>query len=186
MTQQTGRNRLLKAMRTHTVRHIEQRPLQVSIGTVASTVDDSSGFTVEIPDHGITLDADNLLVAQTVAQYDADYGLDTGDSIALLCTAAGDWVAVGVMTAAEATDRGASFFAGTSPPGAGVGADGDFFLDTAHSMIYGPKASGAWPAGTNLVGATGPTGATGSTGATGPTGPAGPGFDVPHPFVFIG
>lgn len=47
------------------------------------------------------------------------------------------------------------------------GADGDFFLNTATSTLYGPKASGTWPGGVSIVGATG---ATGSAGATGPAG----------------
>lgn len=31
-------------------------------------------------------------------------------------------------------------------PGAGTGANGDFALDPATGLVYGPKASGAWPA----------------------------------------
>lgn len=76
---------------------------------------------------------------------------------------------------------------GTTAPGSGLGANGDFYLDTASTCLYGPKASGAWPGFcTPLVGATGatgpqgpagatgPTGATGATGAQGPTGSTGP------------
>lgn len=43
---------------------------------------------------------------------------------------------------------------GTGAPGAGIGADGDFYLSTALS-IYGPKAAGAWPAGQTLLGTNG-------------------------------
>ena len=81
---------------------------------------------------------------------------------------------------------GRTILSGTGAPTAGTGSDGDFYIDTAASVIYGPKASGAWPTpGTALIGATGatgatgptgPTGPTGSTGATGATGPAGPGI----------
>ncbi|MFZ4512449.1 MAG: hypothetical protein ACOYNX_02350, partial [Geothrix sp.] len=63
------------------------------------------------------------------------------------------------------------------------GVDGDFYLNTATSTLYGPKAAGVWPtAGVNIVGpagqqgiqgVAGATGATGSTGATGPQGPLG-------------
>lgn len=70
---------------------------------------------------------------------------------------------------------------GSGPPGAGLGNDGDFYIDTTGNAIYGPKVSGAWPAtGTSTVGPQGPTGATGatgpagSTGATGATGATGP------------
>lgn len=69
---------------------------------------------------------------------------------------------------------------GAGAPGGGLGADGDFYVDTTAHAIYGPKAAGVWGAATSLVGPTGSTGATGATGpqgvpgATGATGPAGP------------
>ena len=72
---------------------------------------------------------------------------------------------------------------GTGAPAASLGNDGDFYLDTAADVLYGPKASGTWPAaGTSLVGAVGPQGPQGNTGsqgpqgATGPQGPPGPGL----------
>lgn len=76
---------------------------------------------------------------------------------------------------------------GTVDP-TGEGANGDFYINTSSHFLFGPKAAGAWPAGTSLVGPTGATGATGAagpqgdpgptgaTGATGATGPAGPGL----------
>ena len=57
------------------------------------------------------------------------------------------------------------------------GVDGDFYINTAANLIYGPKANGIWPSGISLVGpqgAQGPVGATGLTGATGATGIQGP------------
>jgi len=64
---------------------------------------------------------------------------------------------------------------GTAAPTAGVGINGDLFLDTSAKTLYGPKAAGAWPSGIDL--SQGPTGAastvTGPTGATGPTGSTG-------------
>lgn len=53
------------------------------------------------------------------------------------------------------------------------GVNGDFYINTVSSTIFGPKAAGVWPAGVSLVGPTGPTGAVGATGATGATGAAG-------------
>ncbi len=35
------------------------------------------------------------------------------------------------------------------------GADGDFYINTTSSTIFGPKASGTWPAGVSLVGPEG-------------------------------
>jgi len=62
---------------------------------------------------------------------------------------------------------------GTTDPGAGTGANGDFYINTTSWQIFGPKAGGAWPAGVDLQGADGTDGATGPTGATGPQGPQG-------------
>ena len=65
---------------------------------------------------------------------------------------------------------------GTIAPVDAQGANGDFYIDTTTSTIYGPKVAGVWPAGVSLVGPAGVTGATGAAGvdgATGPTGPAG-------------
>jgi hypothetical protein len=62
---------------------------------------------------------------------------------------------------------------GTGTPGSGVGNNGDFYIDTAADVLYGPKAGGTWPTpGTSLVGSPG---ATGPEGPAGPAGPAGSG-----------
>jgi hypothetical protein len=41
------------------------------------------------------------------------------------------------------------------------GVDGDFYINTASNKIFGPKASGVWPAGVSLVGPPGATGVPG-------------------------
>jgi hypothetical protein len=41
--------------------------------------------------------------------------------------------------------------------------DGDFYIDTVAHMIYGPKASSAWPSGTSLVGPAGSISASTTT-----------------------
>ena len=83
--------------------------------------------------------------------------------------------------------NGNTVWNGSGAPSSGTGVAGDFYLDTAASCLYGPKASGAWPGScTSLVstvaGPAGPTGPTGSqgiqgiqgvAGVTGPQGPAG-------------
>lgn len=68
---------------------------------------------------------------------------------------------------------------GVVAPTAGVGNNGDFYINTSSSTLYGPKAAGVWPAGVSLIGATGltgpvgPQGVTGASGATGAAGAAG-------------
>lgn len=42
---------------------------------------------------------------------------------------------------------GKTILSGVGAPSAGVGTDGDYFLDYVAWTIYGPKASGAWPSG---------------------------------------
>lgn len=45
------------------------------------------------------------------------------------------------------------------------GSNGDFYINVSTSKLFGPKLSGAWPAGISIIG---PQGATGPTGNTGP------------------
>lgn len=83
------------------------------------------------------------------------------------------------------------WIAGISAPTAGVGSDGDWFINNSNGDIY-EKVAGVWQSRGNLKGPTGatgsigpegpegpqgdpgPTGATGATGAAGATGPIGP------------
>lgn len=62
--------------------------------------------------------------------------------------------------------KGYSVLNGSGAPGSGLGDNGDFYIDTTAHSIYGPKTSGAWGAGTSLIGPTGNTGATGTAGST--------------------
>jgi hypothetical protein len=64
---------------------------------------------------------------------------------------------------------------GTGAPPSSVGNDGDFYIDTAADVLYGPKANGSWPAaGVSLVGSPGTTGPQGPQGPAGPQGAQGP------------
>ena len=68
---------------------------------------------------------------------------------------------------------GRTILNGTAAPSSDTGAEGDFFLDTTNSMLYGPKTTSGWGSGVSLIGPTGATGATGLTGATGAKGDTG-------------
>ena len=71
--------------------------------------------------------------------------------------------------------NGNTLLNGTSGPQSGEGNDGDFFLSTDTSCLYGPKANGVWPGScVSLVGAPGPQGPAGDTGPQGPAGDTGP------------
>ena len=63
---------------------------------------------------------------------------------------------------------------GTGAPSSGLGAIGDFYIDTAAARLYGPKLIGGWGGGISLIGPAGATGAQGPQGNVGPTGPMGP------------
>ncbi|MEI7743558.1 MAG: hypothetical protein WCK58_07390 [Chloroflexota bacterium] len=78
----------------------------------------------------------------------------------------------GAPLAGGAGKDGNTVLSGTGDPGAGTGADGDFYLATDTMTMWGPKAAGAWPgSGTGLA-------KTGNDGATILSGPSYPGPDV--------
>jgi len=69
--------------------------------------------------------------------------------------------AAGATGATGATGpAGTSILYGTSDPTGAVGNDGDFYINTTTNYLFGPKASGVWPAGTSLIGAGVPAGGT--------------------------
>lgn len=68
---------------------------------------------------------------------------------------------------------GASVLNGMGPPAANLGKDGDFYVDRATWMLYGPRTAQGWGIPVSLVGPAGPAGADGAPGAQGPQGPAG-------------
>lgn len=159
---------IARALRDHHERHAEQRGAQHQpvIGVVKSVGGGTPGFSVAIPDSGFVLDSDDLIVGQSVAQYDQDYGIDVGDSVSLMPLANGDYVAVAVHTGTEATKRktGGGANATSGPPGPSDGQDGDFAIDPATGDLYGPKTAGVWPAAIPLTGPAGPTGPSGPNG----------------------
>lgn len=123
---------------------------------------------------------------------DGDFYIDTAATRLYGPKASGAWPSTFVSLIGPAGSNGAAGAtgaAGTSgvdgktvrngsgTPASSLGADGDFYIDTLNKLLYGPKASGAWPTpAVTLIGptgATGPQGPKGDTGATGATGPQG-------------
>ena len=41
---------------------------------------------------------------------------------------------------------------GSGVPSSALGTDGDFYIDTTATAIYGPRASGVWGSATSLIG----------------------------------
>jgi hypothetical protein len=67
----------------------------------------------------------------------------------------GSTVSVDYIRVVAGGRDGKSVRYGTNDPVATDGTDGDFWINTTTHFIFGPKASGAWPAGTSLVGPAG-------------------------------
>ena len=65
---------------------------------------------------------------------------------------------------------GRTVLSGPGAPSSGLGANGDFYIDTTDWDIYGPKTVGAWGSGTSLVGPAGAPGADGLDGSDGAAG----------------
>jgi hypothetical protein len=68
---------------------------------------------------------------------------------------------------------GKTILNGSGAPSNALGTNGDFYLDIAAREIYGPKASGAWPAAVVLAGEDGTDGSNGKTVLSGAGAPAG-------------
>jgi hypothetical protein len=62
---------------------------------------------------------------------------------------------------------GLSVLSGAGAPDAELGVDGEFYIDTVATAIYGPKTAGVWGSPTSLIGADGADGALGADGADG-------------------
>lgn len=62
---------------------------------------------------------------------------------------------------------GKTILNGAGAPSNGLGVDGDFYIDTVASALYGPKAGGVWGSATSLIGPQGTAGADGADGADG-------------------
>jgi len=62
---------------------------------------------------------------------------------------------------------GSKLYAGTALPQATGGAIGDYYLDKATDLLYGPKTATGWGTPVNLRGPSGPAGPTGPAGLKG-------------------
>ena len=76
--------------------------------------------------------------------------------------------------AGDAGAAGKTVLNGSGIPAAGLGVDGDFYIDTTANVVYGPKTGGAWVSPTSMIGPQGLKGDTGSQGLKGDTGTRGP------------
>ena len=83
-----------------------------------------------------------------------------------------------------ATLTGQAFRTGSGTPANSLGTNGEFYLDTTNTVLFGPKASGSWPTpGVNLIGSDGTTTSYNST--TNVLTISGTDFDLDNDFVGI-
>jgi trimeric autotransporter adhesin len=67
--------------------------------------------------------------------------------------------------AGTAGANGRNVLSGSGNPSAGIGANGEFYINTVANTLHGPKAGGAWPPnGISLVGPGGAAGVSGTDG----------------------
>ncbi len=105
-----------------------------------------------------------------------DFYIDTTTSTLYGPKTASTWPAGISLKGSDGVDgtngtNGNGLLNGVGLPGASTGVDGDFYLNTATTTLYGPKAAGAWPSiGVSLVGSAGTNGANGTNGSNGTNG----------------
>lgn len=76
----------------------------------------------------------------------------------------------GVVLVGATGPQGTLVRYGTVNPTIGIGNNGDFYINTATSFLFGPKAGGVWPTGVSLIGPIGLTGPQGFQGVVGAQG----------------
>lgn len=120
--------------------------------------------------NGNTMWNGTTVPSNTVGQ-NGDFYINTATEILYGPKAGGTWPATGVTLVGPQGASGNTIWNGTSSaPAAGLGQNGDFYINTTGNVLWGPKAAGAWPgSGVSLVGPQGTPGATGSQGIPGPT-----------------
>lgn len=104
-------------------------------------------------------------------RYVGDAGWNVLISVAAITGPKGDKGDTGnAGTAGTNGTNGKTLLNGIVVPTGAVGADGDFYINTATNLMYGPKAAGAWPAGFSVVGPQGIQGIQGTAGTAGTNG----------------
>jgi hypothetical protein len=96
---------------------------------------------------------------------DGDFYINTTTNF-IFGPKAGIWPA-GISLIGPQGIPGNTVLYGAGAPAAGTGVDGNFYIDTTAHFLYGPKAAGAWPAGTSMIGPQGPQGIQGIQGPPG-------------------
>ena len=100
-----------------------------------------------------------------------DFYLDTTNSTMYGPKTAAGWP-MGVSLKGINGVNGNTILTGTTAPAAATGNNGDLYLNTTNSSIYGPKTAAGWGNAVSLIGQTGAAGTNGKTLLNGITDPA--------------
>lgn len=105
-----------------------------------------------MPDIDITVDETNDFGVTTSAAPVIDLMADEVHDFQITVQPAPE-VVVGVASVGAQGQSGLSVLSGVGAPSAGLGRNGEFYLDTESQVLYGPKAGGVWGSGQGLIGA---------------------------------
>lgn len=129
-----------------------------AVGAAGNTVLSGAGA----PGGGIGTDGDFYINTST----DTIYGPKTGGAWGSGTSLVGATGATGPAGPTGPAGASTAWHDGTGAPSAGLGANGDYYLNDANGDVYF-KASGSWSVVANIKGATGSTGSAGAAGSDG-------------------
>lgn len=129
----------------------------VAVGGGGSGTPGPAGADGKTVRNGTTIPSSGLGV-------DGDFYIRTGAWTIYGPKAGGAWGSATSLVGPAGADgaAGNTILYGTGAPSNGTGVDGNFYIATNTNFIYGPKASGTWPAGTSIVGPKGDQGDAGA------------------------
>jgi hypothetical protein len=175
-------NRLAEAIRDKSLTVVRE---EVRVPQRAVVLD-TEPLEVELTHSRLVLDNEDLIISQSVRQYESDYGINVGDGLMLVPVEGDEWVAAAVIGEQDefippsGGGSGERWFTGSGAPDAATGEVGDFYLNSVNGDYHEKTGTTTWTLRGNLrgpqgpVGPQGPQGATGATGAKGDTGAQGP------------
>jgi len=104
-----------------------------------------------VPSNALGIDGDYYLDHST-----GDVYLRTGGTYSVVANVKGPAGSNGTNgTNGTNGANGLTVLSGAGAPGAGLGVDGDYYIDTTAHAIYGPKTGGVWGGATSLIGPAG-------------------------------
>lgn len=130
----------------------------------AAGVDFTAGVTTSLNLPANPLAEENLMIFfNATYQYHTTYSL-SGTVVTFSAPIPGGTTTVEIVATSNSSYgpqgiqgiAGNTVLSGTGAPGAGLGVNGDFYINRTNWDLYGPKTAGAWSLATSLIGPNGP------------------------------